>query len=309
VAQAPALALVAVARPRGLPRQPAGGPARPRRTDHLAGRGRRALCGSPPAQRLLFLAVVAAYGLDAWYFPRRFTTYRHAFRGGDPHRPAAGDDRPTTFWASHLPRWLGAAGPASVAAAILVAPAPGSARLAGACGAIALLVLAFTYGRRRLGAELARRGTAAPSAPQRMLRATLGERQVPVAAFEGFRALPRAVKVPLVAIACAAFAAIGALAAAPVLLAPLLGPLTLLVAVLAVWLALGSYAVYWGLRAKAPVVSLVLLWAVLVSPCNDDRRVRVLGRGAVGPRPTTTSSWTSSWPGSPPSTRATRSRW
>jgi hypothetical protein len=247
----------------------------------------RALYGSPRTQRLLFLAVVAAYGLDAWYFPRRFTTYKHAFRRSDPDRAAGDDGRPTTFWASHLPRWLGAAGPASVAAAILAAPAPGSARLAGACGAIALLVLAFTYGRRGLGAELARRSPAVQSAPRRLLRATLGERQVPVAAFEGFRALPRAVKVPLVAIACAAFAAIAALTAAPLLLAPLLGPLTLLVAALAVWLALGSYAVYLGLRARTPVVSLVLLWAVVVSPCNDDHRVRVLDAKAVGPRPTT----------------------
>ena len=248
----------------------------------------RALLDSPPRQRFLLVIAVAAYGFGAWYFGRSFTTYAHALPPVAPgHRSPPATVRATRFWAAHLPRWLGALAPATVGAAVFAAVGTRGLPLGGSCLGLAILLLLFTYQRRPLGRALDSRIGGNPRSSLRLLRAPLGEPSIPLATYERFRDLPGRVRIGLVAVACAGFAAMAAFAAAPVRLAPFFGPLTLLVAGLTVWLALGNYAVFFGLRARAPVLSLALLWAVLISPCNDNHRVRAIVPRADWQRPTT----------------------
>lgn len=248
--------------------------------------GLRVMVRCPFAQRTLFLAVVAGYGLVAWYFSRSVTTYAYAVpllapgsQASEPERRAA------TLWARHLPRWLGAAAPASVAAGVFAAAGPRS-RLAWACIAIAAGVLAFAYQRRRWGVQLRHAGGRGARA-LRAVGPALGTRRVPVAAYRGFGDLPRLAVALLVALVGLDLLVIVTMAAAPVAVGRALGPMSVLILALAVWLALGSCLVYSGLRLQVPVISLCVIWVVLVSPCNDNHRVRAVAGGSTWRRPST----------------------
>lgn len=53
----------------------------------------------------------------------------------------------------------------------------------------------------------------------------------------------------------------------------------------ATWVLWGSALVYWGTRARIPILTLVLLWAVFCSIWNDNHNIRVSSENAACSRP------------------------
>jgi len=66
------------------------------------------------------------------------------------------------------------------------------------------------------------------------------------------------------------------------LLAPVswwvLGAPTVLVLTIAVWIPLGSTVVGFGERVRVPILSLLLIWAIAISSCTDNHRIRELSK-------------------------------
>lgn len=222
-----------------------------------------------PIQRALFVPLVFFLALQVWYWSRQL------FRIRFDHIPCATD---FPWLAKHLPRALGTS-----AFLIMLGALYRVGRLYGetpkplwhlAIGLVAAMIafLAFTIGRRKYleqkgGHDITvQHETATQLAPATkwVLRGSL------VLAVAFFLAATFAVHQTGV-----------------------FGSISIVLLSMSLWVSFGSLIVYWGMKANVPILTLLLVWALLVSPFADNHVVKgVPGSGSgITTRPTVTRAF------------------
>lgn len=210
------------------------------------------------------VAAAIVWGHTNWYFARVMLYFRFG-----PEEPTA---RQRSL-AARVPRLLGAVAIFAFGAACWRAGAPlwGLARRKlhllglGMMAASVVFYLLVRY-RRDLVRRWRRRGTR--SAAEASFRAV---------------SLDRPTRLYLLGWLAWAIVLLAAFWIWPVRVAPLFGPVALVLLTASLWVPLGSLAVYAGKRLQLPVTAFVLLVAVVFSPTMDDHTVRTIA-AAGSPR-------------------------
>jgi hypothetical protein len=212
--------------------------------------------------RYWFATAAAVWtSLGAWYFSRLLLDLTHSLRGHTPYEKA---------FERQLPRVLGIAIPIFLAWAAWVGRAP---EFSGAQGinrsldlfivaelAVAGLLYAFFFGRRRY---LKRRNR--PS-------------HVPEVAMPSPFQLHWSQWVPALVAGGVWLVCLILFWLAPVRIAPLLGPLAVLIVGLGCWIPLGSFFAYFGMYLRIPFLLIFLLCACVFTffDWNDNHAVRTI---------------------------------
>jgi hypothetical protein len=210
---------------------------------------------------LVFLAVVALLAAMAWYWTRQLLAMR---RPGEP--PA----RLFPLTATWLPRILGVMAFLAMMIGTLRArtgykaelnsPRRALAIIAAVMGICAIVFLAIVVARRKW---LTKTGAAHPVMQAGVQRFTIGMLLL-LAALDGLFLI--------------------ASAAVPLRLTGL-GSGTIVVLSAALWIAGGGLLVWFGLRTRFPVLTLLLVFAVVFSCYNDNHAVRKLDTAGAPVRP------------------------
>lgn len=222
-----------------------------------------------PIQRMLFVPMVAFLALQVWYWSRQL------FRIRFDHVPSAAE---FPRLAKHLPRALGASAFLIMLGALYrVGRLYGSTPPASwhlAIGLIVALVLfiAFTIGRRKY---LDRSGhqdvTAQHDSATQLAPATKWVLRI-------------SLLLALVFFLAATFA---------VQQTGVFGSISIVLLSMSLWVSFGSLIVYWGMRANVPILTLLLVFALAISPFTDNHVVKGVPNsgGGITTRPTVTQAF------------------
>jgi hypothetical protein len=200
-----------------------------------------------------FFAALILWALTSWYVARVLLYVN--FPGADPAQPRS------EFAQKYVPRILGIAPVVIVGLGFMTASghydATAPARFwlqffAGLCAVLAIVLLIFFAVRRKLIGD----------APQ--------ERVQHVAQ------LGRATTVAVVAIICVSFLLLVVFTVTPVPVPQKLGMGTILFLAAASWVGIGSYFVYLGGRWRFPLITVLILLALLFSLWNDNHIIRTV---------------------------------
>ena len=222
-----------------------------------------------PIQRALFVPLVFFLALQIWYWSRQL------FRIKFEHIPSAVD---FPRLAKHLPRLLGAS-----AFVIMLVALYRVGRLYGetppaswhlAIGLIAALVLfiAFTIGRRKYLDHKGHHDI------------TVQQEDVSHLAPATRWVLRGSLVLAVIFFLSATFA---------VQQTGVFGSISIVLLSMSLWVSFGSLIVYWGMRANVPILTLLLLFAVVISPFTDNHVVKGVPNSGSGitTRPTVTKAF------------------
>jgi hypothetical protein len=208
------------------------------------------------------------WATNVWYWARTMLSLQMP-------RPPQAQTHLIQGFATWLPRVLGTVGLAMLAVQIRLAAGPTEGeprevlmRWSAVMGGAAVVFLVAVILRRKLAGG---RGHPMPATP-------------PVDEHADLTQLRPGSKRFLLALSAVAVGLLALFWTTP-RVAPHLGTITIVLFAASLWVPIGSAVTYFALRERLPLVSALVIWAIAISPCTDNRALDTRPRPGPDPRP------------------------